>query len=343
MKRFLRFFIFFFIGSAVFLIVLNKIGFGHFNQAMGLFLSWQGLVIILFALLFVFLGVLKWKFILKSQGYVFSFRQLSPLWLICFSISYLTPFAILGGEIFRIYFTQKKLPQLPREKNISSVAIDKLLDTTVFFVFLIIGVLVFSFYGRFPTSFFGVSAIIVAGAFLALLLFFYFKRFKKQSIVEWFLQKFSINKERLVNGKNGPSILEAEKDVFAFFSLKKKAFWQALSLTVARYLGQILRCFLLIFFLTGSLSFLKTIAAYGFTELASLTPLPATLGALELSQGLAFSGLGFGFNLGAVFSIIWRNADLLLCLFGLIFVVKFSSLLIENKVSKMLNKQRPDL
>lgn len=338
MKRLIKFSLFLLLGLAVFLIVLGRVGPENIIQALSLFLGLEGLVIILITLLFVFFGIFKWRLILKDLGHSFSLKQVSPLWLLCFTISYLTPFSVFGGEFFRIYFTKKRYPAVSWQKSMASVAIDKILDATVFFVFMIVGLLVFAFYGRLPSSFMVAGVFVVAAILLFLLLLFYFKRLQSKSALEWALKIVGVKKEKISNHKNGSTIFEAEKEVFRFFSPRHKALWKALGFTFLRYLFLFLRGAVLIFFLTGSLNLFKSLAVYGFANLASLTPIPATLGALELGEGFVFKVLGFGFGTGTVFSMIWRGADLLLCIAGLVFLVKFSVDLASEKLLNFFDK-----
>jgi len=332
MSRLLKFFVSLFIGLVVFALVIWRVGLASLGQALSLFFGFEGLLAIFFGALFVILGIIKWRLILKSEGYQFSFCCLSPLWLIGFALSYLTPFAVFGGEVFRIYFTKKHLPQIPPEKNMASVAVDRILDATVFLGFLIIGVLVFSLYGKLPGSFLGLGSFLITATLFFFLVVFYFKQARRESILDWLFKVFSTRKVRAKNGKTAESIYQAEREVFQFFSVKNKALWQSIGLSILRYSMLSLRCLFLIFFFTGKFSFLKALAVQGFANLAALTPFPATLGALEVSEGFAFKVLGLGFGNGAVFSMLWRGADLVIVLFALLLFVKLSIVLISKKL-----------
>lgn len=327
------------IGLIVFFIVMQRAGPDNINQALLLFFSLEGLLILFLTFLWMFLGNLKWRIILKSYGHKFKLRQLFPLWLLGFSISYLTPFSLFGGEVFRIYFTKKKFPHLKWEKSMASVAADKLLDATVFFFFLIAGLIAFTFFGKVETLWMVVGIIIIAGALLALLGVFYFKRYKKESALEWLISIVGLKKIHLTNGKeNREAIFQAEKDVFEFFDLRKKSFWQALGITFLRYSVHFLRAAVLVFFIIGNVGLFKSLAVYGFANLSTLTPMPATLGALELGQGIVFRVLGFGFSNGTVFSMVWRGADLIFCLLGAVFLIIFSAKLAEEKLLKFFDR-----
>jgi len=339
MKKILKFLIFLAVGLVVFFVVMQKVGLHNIKQALSLLFSLEGLVILFLTFLFALLGVVKWRIILKEQGHIFSLKELSPLWLLGFGMSYLTPFSLFGGEIFRMYFTKKKFPHLKWKTPMASVACDKLLDATVFFIFLVIGLIAFTFYGRLSTSSITIGVLVIAGGLFALLALFYFKRYREESILEWLINLIGMKKTKIANSNTGDSaIFQAEKEVFKFFDFKKKAFWHALSFTFLRYILHFIRACFLLFFLVGNVSVLKSLAVYGFANLSTLTPMPATLGALELGEGIAFRALGFGFGTGTVFSMVWRGADLFLCFFGFLFLVIYSVKLAEEKVLKFFSK-----
>jgi len=338
MEKFIKFLLFLAVGLAVFFLVMQKVGSENINQAFTLFFSVNGLVILFLTFLFAFLGIVKWQLILKFFGHKFSLKQLSPLWLLGFAISYVTPFSLFGGEVFRIYFTKKKFPELKWEKPMASVAVDRLLDATVFFLFLIAGLISFTFFGELSSLWTIVGIAITASALFGLLGLFYFKRYKKESALEWLIKKVGLKKTKLINGKeNREAIFLAEKEVFDFFDVKKKQFWQALGITFLRYTINFTRGVVLIIFIVGNIGFLKSLAVYGFAGLSTLTPMPATLGALEVGQGLIFRILGFSFGNGTVFSMVWRGADLMVCLVGVIFLVIYTVKLAEERVLKFFS------
>ena len=152
------------------------------------------------------------------------------------------------------------------------------------------------------------------------------------------MKMFGLKKETFTKDENGrvlsQAAFEAEKDVFRFFNFKARRFWQAFGLTVCRYGLLFVRSLVLVFFLVGGWHAVKSLAVYGFVNLAGLAPLPATLGVLELGEGFAFSALGFGFSSGTVFSMVSRGADLLITLVGLIFLIKLSIELLKGKSIK---------
>lgn len=344
MKRWLQFTIFFVVGVAAFFVIFWKVGFNNIEEALRLFFNLQGLSIIALTILSFVIAVVRSKVILKSQGHNFSFKQLSPSWLIGYAVSYLTPFTVFGGEPARAWLLKKQFPELSWEKSAASIAIDKIIDTTVFFIFIIAGLFAFSFFGVFPGSILAGSTVVVSGIFIALLVIFYFKSYKKESAIEWLLDIFDIRLEKLKNfsGKSGVSkaekVLRTEAKTLRFFSFRKKRFWQALLLTILRYIVLLAKAWLLVFFISKSINIAKAAAVFSFVNLAGLTPVPANLGTLEIGQGLAFKGLGFNFDLGTVFSLVWRGSELVLCLLGGIISIKVFADLLHEKILNRFKK-----
>lgn len=326
------------IGLALFGLATSKVGFKEIRGAFSSFPVSGLIAILILTVLIALVGTWRLKFILKSQGYNLSFLKLFEIWLAGFAISYLTPIAIFGGEVVMIYALRRFFP-ISWEKSSAAVFIHRVLDATVFFPFLILGVFTFSLLaGSLPTAKVIIAGGVVAGIFIFLLIMFYIKSFRKESPLEWFLKLFGMNRKKLEKKEGGRLILGAEKEIVSFFGVKKKEMWQGLGISLIKYLLILVRCWILIFFFQGSWDIFNTLSAYGFFNLATLVPVPAMLGSLEIAEGLVFSGLGLGANVGLAFSFVLRAMDILICLVGLILLVKFGMKLIKMKIIELIDK-----
>jgi len=337
MRKFLKFLASLFIGIFIFWLVMKMVGWGKIGEALVLFSGFEGLIIILLTFTTAIIGVLQWKLILQSQGSNIPTKELGKLWLVGFTMSYLTPCTLLGGEALQVYLLKKRF-NLNWEKSAASVIIDRILSGTFFLMFLIAGILAFCFYGHFPSDIMLWFIILVTGGLFGLLLFFYFKALNKKSILKWFLKFIGINKEKIKNHKNGKIIFDTEKEIIRFFSPKKIAFWKSLGLSFLRYFLLFFRAVLLIFFLRGGIEVSKGLAVYGLANFALLFPLPAALGSLEAAGAFSFNALGLGAGEGAIFAMTWRTADLFLCLLGLIFGIKLGLNLAERKILEFIDR-----
>lgn len=149
MKKFLLFLTSFFIGLAVFILVIRKIGWRNIIQALSLFNSLGGVAILIVTCLIYLVSIWKWRFVFKTQGYNLPKFSLGKIWIAGFTIRYLTPIALVGGEAFRIY-SIKKFFSIPWEKNIAATFIDKLLSLSIFSLILILGIFSFFLLADFP-------------------------------------------------------------------------------------------------------------------------------------------------------------------------------------------------
>jgi len=337
MRKFLKFLASLFIGIFIFWLVMKMVGWGKIGEALVLFSGFEGLIIILLTFTTAIIGVLQWKLILQSQGSNIPTKELGKLWLVGFTMSYLTPCTLLGGEALQVYLLKKRF-NLNWEKSAASVIIDRILSGTFFLMFLIAGILAFCFYGHFPSDIMLWFIILVTGGLFGLLLFFYFKALNKKSILKWFLKFIGINKEKIKNHKNGKIIFDTEKEIIKFFNLKRKDFWKALGLSYLRYFLLFFRTALLIFFVKEGIGISKALAIYGFVNGSLLFPIPAAFGSLEAVSAFGFSSFGLGEASGATFAMVFRSADLVVCLFGLLFLIKHGAEIAEMKILGFFDK-----
>ncbi len=338
MKKLLFFLISFFIGFLILGIVLSKIGFEQVSKAFESFNFFGVFLIIFLTFLAFIIGAFRWSFVLKNLGYHISPKKIFGLYLGGFALSYFSPIALLGGEIFMIYGL-KKLFFVPFEKGTTSIFVFKILDALVFFIFLFSGIYIFFFKAEFiPSTKFFLAGAGMAIFLFSLLCFFFLKSSKKESLLEWFLGKFGFNKEKVKNSKGGKFLFKTEKEIFSFFREKKKIVLKTLSFSFLRYSLLFLRVFFLIFFFKKGLDLLNAFSVYGFYNLSSLVPLPALLGSLETFQAGVFSALNLGANTGIAFSLTIRGIDVLFGLVGIFFLLKFGFEILIFKISEFFER-----
>lgn len=316
MKKILVFIVSFLVGLGLFFWIIKWVGWKEIKEILFTFSGYKGLVIIGITLLIWLVDIWKWKFIFKSQGYNFSIFNLGEIIFASFALSYLFPISFFGGEAFKIYAFKKKL-SLSWGKNLAVNAIEKLLYLSVLLLFLIFGLSSFLFLTNRPLGSLGIVAGVFIGILTLLLVIFYFKSFKKESILKWLLKFLGVDER-----KNNYVIEDFEKKVFLFFDFKKSSMWKGLGLTFSKIFLVFVRCWFLLFFLVGEVNILIALAILFFVHLSYIFPLPAKIGSSEIAQAFAFGCLGLGTATGITFSFILRGAEVLVALFGLIMLVK---------------------
>lgn len=245
------------LGIILFYWITNIIGWKEIKNAFLVFSYWQGLIILSITISVVLVGALRWKEVLKGEGVLISLKDIIKPYLAGSSIVFLTPVIFWGDEVFQGYALKEKY-SVPWTKGIASIAIERILEYT----------------GKIPLIFFSILffiqkispippklVIILGGIFLLLGIFiiiFYFKAFKKESMVRFFLRTFNLLER---NGAN--SVLDVEKEIFNFFHLAKTTTRRAFELTLLRVALMIIRTWVLILFLANPSNLFLVLALEG--------------------------------------------------------------------------------
>lgn len=324
MKKFIIFLITLFVGTGIFFWILKTVGWTEIKNVFLTFSGLEGVIILILTVFITCIDGLKWKMVLKNQGYNVSLRELAGLRFASFSIVFFAPILILGGDIFRTYILREK-KSIPWQDGMASVIIDRILEWTCNLVIILAGFTFFIYkIAKFPQKLEIIlgSALVV---FITLSAFFYLRSFKKQSIVRIFIK----------SRKN--HFLEIEKEVFKFFQPKKIVMWKGFTIAFIRGFVAFLRCWLILLFLGKGLAFLPALPILSFYFLALLVPIPAALGSHDALQAFGFGAMGFGANTGTAFAMIVRAADLIAALIGAVILLKLGLELLKIILLKKID------
>lgn len=327
MKKTLLFLISLLVGLGLFIWIGKTVGWQEIKRAFLVFTGWQGLTILGLTLLIAMVGTWKWKEILKGGGTNIAFLDLFRPYLAGFSVMFLAPIALWGGEIFRSYVLKER-NNVCWSKGMASVIIDRILEWTANLVVVFFGILFFLLTIGFPPIKLGIIFGVVFLFFTTGITFFYFKSFKRESVVRFFFR----------SGNNQP--LEVEKEIFNFFKPKKKSMWKGFSLAFLKAGIMFLRTWILIIFLGKSIGALPALSILGFSYLAVMIPIPAAIGSHEAVQAFAFNSLGWGASLGTAFTMLIRGAELILALAGIILLFRLGIELLRNTLISRITRNQ---
>ena len=325
MKNFFLFLISLVIGIVLFIWITKTVGWEEIKKAFVAFTGRQGLIVLGLTIIMALIGNWKWKEILKGCGTNISFIKLFRPYLAGFSIMYLAPLMILGGEFFRAYILKEE-NSIPWSRGLASIIIDRILEWTANLLVVFFGLLFFLLTIGFPPLKLG---IIFGAAFLVFttaIFFFYFKSFKRESIIRFFIRR----------NKNQP--LETEKEIFNFFKIKKIEMWKGFGLSFLRAAVMYIRAWILILFLGKTIGALPALSILGFSYLAVMIPIPAAIGSHEAAQVFAFNSLGLGAGAGTAFTMLIRAADLIIALAGIVILFRLGLGLIKKLLFKKAEK-----
>lgn len=334
MKILIKFLIFFLVGLLVFVGVMKAIGWGTVEESFSVLLSLKGLVVVGISFLLALLNTAKWQFVLKKIGIKRRLRRLFKIWLPTYAVTFIfSPFGGLAGETLRSYFAKEEL-NLSWEESITSIAIERVIDITVFVIFIIGGMVTFIFSANIVPPVWSWVAVLFLVSLISFLVFFYFKTHRRQTIIRNALKKIGIKKIL----KQDNLVFKVEKRVINFMHFKNKDFWKGIGWATSKHFVNFVKVAVLAFFLIKEIDFALAGSMYGLACLAFLVPIPMVLGSLEIAGILGFSALGFSASLGTVFSMVIRNADILVSILGIVFLVRITSKITEGKALELINK-----
>ena len=308
------------IGITIFGAVIDIVGLDEIVVAFSQFSLWGIIPLLVFTVLHHVMTAVKWQYILRTMNIHIGVISLLKIGIAGYALGYITPVVYLGGEVFRGHALKERY-NIPWQKSLSSIAIDKILESSVWIMVILAGVILYVF--QVGISSFS-RTIIVSGVlalfFIVWVIIIYVFSFKKKSL----LYPLVIKPLRLEKSKGGKFLSELENDFFTFFSFRnKKNILGALRLAIIKNLFVWLRNLFLIYYLVQIFSYSWSIIAMTSSYLAYSLPIPGALGAHEAAVSFIFSSIGLSAGTGAAFTLLIRGADALMVIIGLVYLFKW--------------------
>jgi glycosyltransferase 2 family protein len=259
----------------------------------------------------------RWWTILRGYGRGLPFSSLFGYRLATFGVSYFTPGPHFGGEPLQVLLVEKE-QQTPRSTAIAALTIDKALELLVNFSFLLAGVILI------------VQQQLLGGlaAAGAILLFIVLVLLPIGYLILVANGRYPLTRITAGIGANSAglqnyidrvllTVQESEQAIGRFIRRAPLTLFAALAISIAAWLLMIAEFWLMVSFLGVSLSFSQLVIVLTAARVAILMFMPAGLGALEVSQALAFGTIGLNPALGISASLLIRGRDVVVGGIGL--------------------------
>jgi uncharacterized protein (TIRG00374 family) len=253
----------------------------------------------------------RWWAILRAQRVRIPYFMLSSYRLAAFAVSYFTPGPQLGGEPLQVLLLRRR-HQVPDSTAAASVGLEKLIELVVNFTFLAVGlaVTVESLFTANGMS--GGRAIALAVGLLALplgyLLALRFNRLPLSGLADQLPGRFS----RLAD-----AIRTSEAEASHLCRTQPMSLVWALYFSLASWAILLFEYWLMIRFLGLPLTPAQVVGLITAARVATLLPMPASLGTLEASQMWMLGSMGFDPTIGLGLSLLIRGRDVAFGLLGL--------------------------
>lgn len=300
------------VGLAVFALISGDIEWVEVEKSLAGIHWWQLLILLVLMEGGIITATLAWKSILGEEIPV-PFFPLLKIFTVGFSLGYLTPISLVGGEALQTYFLHQKLA-LPWRKSIISIILHKIISFVVLAVVILAGLGFFFFLGGGLSRQLGLLVFLI---FLGIFIFFFLlfkKTDRRLSLIGGFARALGLG--QILETDQMKTVLSYEEEVLRFFQRRSQAFWRTLGFSVLSCLCYLGQAFFLFAFLTGQWTGIGALVTYSFSGLSAFFILPAALGSLEVMEGFAFQSFGLESSLSLTFSLIWRGLRLLVCLTG---------------------------
>lgn len=317
------------IAIAVFL-VINIEG-RDITSALGS-IAFEGVAVTLFlTLIIVFVSTWRTQIILRSRGYSIPFWKSVPIWIAGYGFSYIAPFTYVGSEGIRAHLLKERF-NIPWEKSISILLIERILELTasVLTVIVAVSVLITSsgFSGLTETLISVIVSLTVIGIIMIL---FYLQVFRGKQTVVPLMRFLSLHNTRV-----GRFLYKTENDIVYFFSNSRKAIWYVWLLSLLRSFLALIKNLLLIYFLGRGLHIVASLISLGALYIGYVVPIPGAIGIQEAFQSILFSVFGFEAGEGLALSFTLRIADFIVAGMGIFILLRHGSRLIIQGASSMI-------
>ncbi len=305
-------------GFLIFILVLKAIDTRGLAESFRQFALFPFLAFILVSIFMQMACVYRWRTILEAHGYKIEFWTLFIYKIAGFSLCYITPGALIGGEALRAYLLKRHDVKLT--EGASSVIIDKFFDLAIAALFASIGLIVF-------ISFFSISEyakaiiLLVTVLWVVALSFFLYGSLTGKGFFRHIFNFFRLHRIKQLE-KLKETIEETEVNISHFFLKHKDSFRRAavislivwilmfveykIATSVFGYEADIVAVFLIICMVGFSYTF----------------PVPGGLGILEATQATLHAIMGLSGAQGIALSFLIRARDIMWTLLGMGFLYK---------------------
>lgn len=263
----------------------------------------------------------RWWSILVALGYRLAYILVSAYRLAAFSVSYFTPGPQVGGEPVQVYLINKR-DEIPLGTATASVVMEKALEFLTNFAFLTLGIFVTSRLELLSAGIGRIVGLISLGG-LALAIGLLTAIWAGWWPLTRLISRFQSTSETLVRIR--AVVEDGEKQLTALCRERPWALGAGLAFSLLSWLVLLVEYWLALRFLGLELEPAEVVVVVTAARLAILLPFPGGLGALEASQLLALSALGFSAAEGAAMGLLIRARDLLFGGVGLFLTARFLS------------------
>lgn len=303
------------LGAIVFAFALKLTGLGNLLASFRDFSLFPFLAYLLIAFFMMAVSVYRWQVILAAHKSNISFWKLFTYKIAGFSLCYITPGALVGGEVLRACLLKKD--KVDFAKGISSVIIDKFFDLASAAAVMSAGFVI-------VISFFKISShakaifLLVTVAWVVVLSFFLYGSITRKGFFRHVFRFFQLHKVKYLSGV-GKGIDETEKNISYFLIHHKQAFRRCTVLSLVLWILMFAEYKIATVVFGYEASFITVFFIIFMVGFSYSLPVPGALGVLEAAQASVHKLAGLQASQGIVLSLLIRARDIVWTILGVVF------------------------
>lgn len=283
---------------------------------------WFPAVLLLWGVIY-FMNTCAWQVILNAGDQT----ERVPFWKVYkytvtgFSLNYVTPVGLLGGEPYRI---MEVSAYVGKERATSSVILHAMMHIFSHFCFWAFSILLYlALYGAQMGWGMAVLLLLIA-AFCALGIYFFMKGYRNGlalNVLNFFARlPFCKKKFGGFIERNRSAIERVDKQIAALHAQSRRVFYLSLSLEFFARIVGCLEIMFILFIMTSDVSFWDCILIQAFTSLFAnlFFFMPMQMGAREGGFALATGGLAMTKAFGVYTSLIVRLREIVWIIVGIV-------------------------
>lgn len=284
---------------------------------------WFPAVLLLWGIIY-FMNTCAWQVILNAGDTQTQARV--PFWKVYkytvtgFSLNYVTPVGLLGGEPYRI---MEVSAYVGKERATSSVILHAMMHIFSHFCFWAFSIVLYLLlYGEQMGWGMGIMMLLIA-AFCVLGIYFFMKGYRNGLALNvlHFFARISFCKKK-INGfieRNLPAIERVDQQIAALHAQSRRVFYLSLSLEFFARIVGCLEILFILYIMTDQVSFWDCILIQAFTSLFAnlFFFMPMQMGAREGGFALATGGLAMTKAFGVYTSLIVRLREIVWIVIGI--------------------------
>ena len=264
----------------------------------------------------------RWDIILRSRKFKIPFGKLFVYRIIGTSINFLTPGPRVGGEPTQANLLAKH--GVDFTEGLSTVMIDKIIDTTTCGILFIIGAFLIGVKYSVPKST-EITLLISGIAFIVVVVLFYYRMRTNRHFflhIFRFLMLDRIKAKWLRKLESG--IEKMELIMIDFYSNNKKAFIASVGISIFTWVIMFFEYYFATKLLgVNNVGVAEMFFIITFIGIAQLFPIPMAIGVLEAGQISAFALITLPAAPGVALAFLVRFKDIMISIIGLILLAVY--------------------